>query len=189
MAGVQVAINGIPAPIFYVTPTQLGIQIPTDLSGASATVQVITNGQPSAQRAVSLDAVSPGIFTFSQDGRGARAITHSDQLGTPVSTENPAWPGEVVVIYATGLGQVIPAVPTGMLPNGPSTTISPVTVTIDGIAVTPDFAGLSGCCVGLNQINVRIPPNAHSGSDIPVFLTVGGRQSNTVTLFVSLRFD
>jgi len=79
------------------------------------------------------------------------------------------------------------AVPTRMLPNDLSTTLFPVTVTIDGIAVTPGLEGLSNCGVGLDRITVRTPPNAHSGGDIPVFLA--GRQSNTITLFLSPGFD
>jgi uncharacterized protein (TIGR03437 family) len=184
MAGVQVTINGAPVPIFYATPTQLGVQMPMELSGSSATILVTAGGQASAQRTVIMTPASPGIFTLSQDGQGAGAITHSDQLGTLVSTQNPARPGEVVVIYATGLGQVTPAVATGMLPAGQSRTVSPVTVTIDGIPVTPDFAGVAGCCVGLNQVNVTIPSNAHSSVAIPVFLTIGGKQSNLVTIVV-----
>ena len=184
MAGVQVTINGSPVPMFYATPAQLGIEIPVEVSGASATIQVTASGQVSAQRTVALAAVSPGIFSLSQDGQGAGAITHSDQAGTVISTQNPAHPGEEVVIYATGLGQVAPSVATGSLPTGQSTTSTPVTVTIDGMMVTPDFAGLAGCCVGLNQVNVKVPANAHSGVSVPVFLTIGGKQSNVVTMFV-----
>ena len=48
----------------------------------------------------------------------------------------------------------------------------------------PDFAGLAGCCVGLNQVNVRIPVGTRSANDIPVVLTIGGGKSNTVTVAV-----
>lgn len=57
-------------------------------------------------------------------------------------------------------------------------------VTIDGVPVTPDFAGLAGCCVGLNQINLRIPSNTRTANDIPVVLNIGGKQSNTITIAV-----
>ena len=68
-----------------------------------------------------------------------------------------------------------------------SSTVSKVTVTIDGTPVTPAFAGLAGCCVGLNQVNVKIPAGTRAGDNIPVFLSIGGKQSNTVTLAVSPR--
>ena len=105
--------------------------------------------------------------------------------GSAVTTQNPAQPGELVILYATGLGQVTPAVATGALPAGPSKTVAPVTVTIGGINVSPpDFAGLAGCCVGLNQINVRVPAGVSSGNAVPVVLTIGGQSSNTATIAV-----
>jgi uncharacterized protein (TIGR03437 family) len=128
--------------------------------------------------------VAPGIFSFTADGKGAGAITHPDATGSPVSSQTPARPGEVVIIYATGLGQVSPAAATGTLPGGAAAAISQATVRIDGVPVTPDYAGLSGCCVGLNQINVRIPDSTRSANDIPVVLTIGGKQSNSVTMAV-----
>jgi uncharacterized protein (TIGR03437 family) len=39
LAGAQVTINGEPVPISYSTPAQLGIQIPTDLTGSTAMIQ------------------------------------------------------------------------------------------------------------------------------------------------------
>jgi uncharacterized protein (TIGR03437 family) len=182
MAGAQVTVNGTPVPIFYATPGQLGIQIPFEAVGASATVSVSVGGQASITATVPLALVAPGIFTASQDGKGAGAITHAN--GSLVTAQNPAQPGEVVILYATGLGQVTPAVATGALPTGLSNTAAPVTVSIGGISVPPAFAGLAGCCVGLNQINVQVPPGVSPGSAVPVVLTIGGQSSNPATIAV-----
>ena len=182
MSGAQVTINGTPIPIFYSLPGQLGVQIPTELTGTSATVQVTVGGRTSALKTISLSPVSSGIFSFSGDGQGAGAITHAD--GSPVLPSNPAHRGEVVIIYATGLGQVTPFVPTGAPPTGTSATLAGTVVTIDNIAVLPEFSGLAGCCVGLNQVNVRIPGNTRLGTDVSVVLTVGGAASSTVTIAV-----
>ena len=181
MAGAEVTVNGTPVPIFYATPAQLGIQIPFEVTGTSATVSVSVGGQASTLGTITLAPVSPGIFTATSDGKGAGAITHVN--GSAVTTQNPAQPGELVILYATGLGQVTPAVPTGALPAGASNTVG-VTLTIGGINVIPDFAGLSGCCVGLNQINVRVPAGVGSGSAVPVVLNIGGKSSNTATIAV-----
>jgi uncharacterized protein (TIGR03437 family) len=177
-------VNGTPVPIFYATPGQLGIQIPFEAVGASATVSVTVGVQASTPATVPLAAVAPGIFTASQDGKGAGAITHVD--GSLVTTQNPAHAGELVILYATGLGQVTPAVATGGLPAGASNTVAQVTVSIGGISVTPQdfFAGLAGCCVGLNQINLRVPLGVSSGNAVPVVLNIGGQSSNTATIAV-----
>lgn len=182
MAGAQVTVNGTPAPIFYATPLQLGIQIPTELTGSTASLQVSVGNQTSLSQMFSAGPISPGIFTATSDGRGAGAITHAD--GSAVTSQNPAQPSEVVILYATGLGQVQPFVATGELPSSPSSTVTPVVVAIDGVPVTPEFAGLSGCCVGLNQVNVRIPASTRSAPDIPLVLSIGAKQSNPVTIAV-----
>ena len=183
MAGAQVAVNGIPAPIFYAAPGQLGIQIPFEVTGASSTVVASVAGQASTTPAtIAVAPVSPGIFTFTADGKGAGAVTHVN--GSAVTTQNPAQRGELVILYATGLGQVAPGVPTGALPAGVSNTVSPVTLTIGGIRVVPDFAGLAGCCAGLNQINVRVPAGVSPSNAVPVVLSIGGQFSNAATIAV-----
>ena len=183
MAGAQVTINGSPVPIFYATPVQLGIQIPSELTGTSATLQVTVNGQSSPARTFSIGPFAPGIFTSNQQGTGSEAITHAD--GTTVSSGNPARPGETVIIYATGLGQVTPALATGTRPTGTVSTLTIPTVTIDGLSAVVQFSGISGCCVGLNQVIVAVPANVRTGTAVNVVLSIGGRQSNTVTLAIA----
>src|SRR6202040_1551149 len=113
---------GIPAPIFYSSPLQLGVEIPTELTGASATVQVTVGGQASNMPTIAIAPLTPGIFTFTSDGKGAGAFTHVD--GSAVTQQNPAHAGELVILYATGLGPVTPFVPTGALPGGASATVT-----------------------------------------------------------------
>jgi len=182
MAGAQVTVDQTPVPIFYATPGQLGVQIPFELTGTSATVVVSVRGQASAPASINLGTVSPGIFTATADGKGAGAITHVN--GSAVSAQNPARPAELVIFYATGLGQVAPAVPTGALPVGISSTVAQVTLSIGGITVVPEFAGLAGCCVGLNQINARIPVGVTRSDAVPVILNIGGKSSNMATIAV-----
>jgi len=173
LAGAQVQVNGVPAPLFYASPIQLGIQIPAELTaGGTATVQVIVDGQSSAASTINLAQFSPGIF--------AGAITHAN--GTAVTTASPAAALETVTIYANGLGQASPAVLTGELPSDTVTTLTMPTVTIDGMTAQVPFSGLAGCCVGLNQINVIVPSGVRSGTNVPVFVTIGGQQSNTVNM-------
>jgi uncharacterized protein (TIGR03437 family) len=162
MAGAQVTVNGTPAPIFYATPGQLGIQIPAELTGSSATVQVTVGGQASSPQVVALSAVSPGVFTFNANGQGAAALLHVD--GSPVSALRPAQTDELVILYATGLGQTTPAVATGSLPAAPSKAAAAISVIIGGLSITPDFAGRSGCCVGLDQINFHVPSGMTAGN-------------------------
>ncbi len=66
---------------------------------------------------------------------------------------------------------------------GNRTVVTP-TVTIDGIPGEMLFSGAATGFVGLNQVTFRIPASTRAASDIPVVLSIGGRQSNTVTIAV-----
>ena len=88
---------------------------------------------------------------------------------------------EVVVFFATGLGALIPALGTGEPSVGNQTLATP-TITIDGVQAVVEFSGAAPGYVGLYQANVRVPASTRTADDIPVVLTIGGKQSNTVTI-------
>jgi len=181
LGGTQVKVNEIIAPIFYSTFTQVGIQIPAELAGqASATIQLIVGGKTSISRTITLDAAVPGIFTTNQAGTGPAAMLHEDGV-TPVTAVNPAQPNEVIILFGTGLGATNPVLATGAASTGNRVTNNP-TVTIDGVALVPDFAGRAPGFVGLDQLNVRLPDNVRTANDIAVRVTSGSRQSNQTTL-------
>jgi uncharacterized protein (TIGR03437 family) len=77
----------------------------------------------------------PGIFTANQEGNGFAAILHEDGI-TPVTVQNPAHPGEIVITYVTGLGALTPPLATGAL-SGENLAVAVPTVTVDG--VTPPW--------------------------------------------------
>jgi uncharacterized protein (TIGR03437 family) len=184
LGGASVTINGVLAPLFYSAPGQLIVQIPFELAGlATATVQATVGAQTSVSRSIALDNFAPGIFTANRQGTGAAAAVHEDNV-TPVTAQNPARPGEVIVIYATGLGAVTPPLATGARSTGNPTVFTPI-VNIDGIPGVLVFSGAAPGYTGLYQINVQIPASTRSASDIPVVLSIGGKQSNSVTIAVS----
>ncbi|MBI3896445.1 MAG: hypothetical protein HY313_11000 [Acidobacteria bacterium] len=115
LGGVQVKFNGIPGPLLYVSPLQINVQAPFELTGYSTSVEVEkdTPSGPviSAAIAAGLANGAPGLFTLSETGEGAGLIFHTDF--TPVTEESPARPGESLIALATGLGTVQPSVTTG----------------------------------------------------------------------------
>ena len=180
MAGAQVSINNTPVPVLFATPQQLAVQIPTDISGTSADIQVSVNGQTSAPSTFSVQPFSPGLFSINSQGTGAGVVTHAN--GSLVNAAAPARPSEVLILYATGLGQVTPFLPTGVIPQGIVKTLTTPVVLVDNLTAAVQFSGVAGCCAGLNQINFVVPANVRIGSDIAVALTGAGKQSNTVTI-------
>ena len=79
LGGVQVKFNGIPAPIFSVSPNQINVQVPFELTGYSASMEIEQTTSAgtivSAAAPVGLANGAPGIFT--QDGSGNRSWRHS----------------------------------------------------------------------------------------------------------------
>jgi uncharacterized protein (TIGR03437 family) len=184
LGGASVTVNGVPAPMFYSTPGQLGFQIPFELGTAgSATLKVTVGGQTSTAITVPVDGLAPGLFSTGQNGKGSAAALHSDGV-TPVTPEKPAKPNEVIVLFGTGLGLLSPALPTGEAAKNNSTQVIP-TITIDGKTADVQFSGAAPGFVGLNQVNVKIPAGTRTAPDIPVALTIGDKQSNAVTIAVS----
>jgi uncharacterized protein (TIGR03437 family) len=192
LAGTTVQLNGIAAPLFYASPTQMNLQIPWQLAGQTqASVVVSVSGVASAPQTVNLSAYGPGIFTVSQtgSGQGAVLIAGTTAVAAPaglVSGARPVNRGEYISIYCTGLGPVSNTPASGAkAPDSPlsSTSTLPV-VTVGGWPATVGFSGLAPSFVGLYQVNAQVPDTVVPGDAVPVTLSIGGAVSNTVTIAV-----
>lgn len=166
--GVNVTFNGIAAPLYFVSATQLNVQAPYELQGASeATVRVTVNGTASEAVSVPVLPTAPGLFP--------RAFHTS---GAMVTGENPVAPGDVVVLFATGQGLTNPASISGAIPSGGvyPEPIAPLKLTIGGSVAEVLFRGQAPGTVGVTQLNVRVPAGLARG-DAPVTLRVGEGES------------
>ena len=101
LGNVTVRVDGIAAPLFFVSPGQVNAQVPFEISGTTATVEVDNGTLPSAPIALGIAPATPGIFTLSQDGTGPGAVLHPDS--SLVRLTSPATANEVVAIFCTGL--------------------------------------------------------------------------------------
>lgn len=182
LSDVTVKINGVPAPLLYVSPLQINAQVPFETSTGTATVQVTsTAGTASLPLQVALTA--PAIFTLNSTISGPGAIEHG-VTGQLVTDTNPASRGEIVSVYCTGLGAVNPAVATGApAPVPPSRAVSPVSVNIGGSPAEVTYAGVAPGFAGLYQVNVQVPVTTPPGAQ-DLQISTGGATSNTVTIAV-----
>jgi uncharacterized protein (TIGR03437 family) len=170
---VSVAVDGKPAYVYYVSPSQVNVLTPPDALNGNVPVTVTVNGATSAPFTVAAEAASPALFTFS--GTNYAAATHGDgSLIGPQTlyqgASSPARPGESVVLYGNGFG----ATPNGVSAGSPvqSGTLIPLpAVQIGGDAATVQFAGLVS--PGLYQFNIVVPPGAADG-DLSVAISSGG---------------
>jgi len=192
LGGVSVSMNGFGAPLLFVSPQQINLQVPWQLQGLpQASMTVSVNGAASAPQSFSLAGANPGLFAIDSGGRGAVLIASTGELAAaggsvPGRSARPVNRGEYLSIFCTGLGLVVnpPIDGTPASSNPLSTTIASPTVTIGGVPAPVSFSGLSPGFVGLYQVDVQVPSNAAAGNAVPVVLAIDGVPSNTVTIAV-----
>ncbi len=195
-------MNGLAVPIFYVDANQVNVQVPFEISAGQVTVQVVRDNTPGNRVTAVVDSMSPRLFPLRQlplapDGSPYGVVINNSD-GTLAVPSNlgvgghPAKPGDVIIIYALGLGPVTPFVATGAAAPAReplARTSNPIQVSFGSLAsgippVTPTYAGLAPGYAGLYQINVAIPLNVPTGS-LPVNVAIPGHPSNTVDLVIA----
>jgi uncharacterized protein (TIGR03437 family) len=186
--GVSVMVGDQAAYIEYISPTQINAVVPNVAANVPAgTVPVTVTNSNGASQAVSaqLSAETPALFQW---GNYAVA-THQDYTyavknGTFAGTTTvPAAPGDVIILWGTGLGPTSPLAPAGQ--ETPSTatynTATAVSVTVGGKPATVYGAALAPGYAGLYQIAIQIPASLANG-DYPVVATIDGISSPLTTL-------
>lgn len=178
----EVLIGGTAAPLLYVSPTQINTIIPFGVSGASTQIQIDYQGQTVASTNVPVEAASPAVFSMNGNGGGQGAILN--QNGSVNSSSNPAAPGSVVAIYATGAGLTAPASSDGAITTAPYPKPNlAVSVTIDGLPAQVLYAGAApGLVAGVLQINAVVPANAYPATYDQVVVTIGDYTSPTAIM-------
>ena len=172
--------------MFALTAGQINAQVPDIPASGSVHVSVKTNCAQVGQRTsrfvpVPVAGAAPEFFFFvgSVDGVNPVAavnFTRGSNVGMPGllpgALFEPARPGDVLVLFATGLGPTNPAFEPGQIATGIANVIAPVTVRVGGTEAQVTFAGLAPGFAGLNQINLVVPATTPAGN-IPVTITVG----------------
>lgn len=177
LGNVRVTINGQNAPIFYVTPGQISVLVPQavtpDNGIENATVQVINNNVASNAVTVYTNYTAPGVFSLGGNGIGPAAAVLLN--ASVVSSANPASAGSTVLMFATGLGEVDPAVTDGAAaPSSPlamATDSSLDQVVVGGAQETVTFNGLTPGLAGLFQLNTGIVGSTPLGADLAEIAT------------------
>ena len=167
LAGVMVLVNGMPAPMFVVAHTngedQINFQVPfeTPTGPGAAEIQVLLHDTPVADFFADSFTEDPGIFMYN----GSYAVALEAEDYSLIGPDHPALPGDIIILYATGLGPLTIDVPDGY--PGPvhplAYTADPSQVFIDDQSSTVYVSGLAPGFAGLYQINVQVPDDAASG--------------------------
>ncbi|MCS7044010.1 MAG: hypothetical protein NZR01_14585 [Bryobacteraceae bacterium] len=184
LEGTTVWIDGKPAPLAYVSPSMIRAQVPLDIDGSEATVVVETAAGRSAPRTLGIDPSAAAILAPAKlriagkqfaaaeiASEGAYALP---QGAPPDLAARPARPGDTLVLYGIGLGEVTPRVDAGQVAPGPTQVTASMVVRIGGMPAEVLYAGLSPGKVGLYEIRVTVPPLMETGA-VPLEVLVNGR--------------
>jgi uncharacterized protein (TIGR03437 family) len=164
--GVSVTVNGKPAYIYYISPTQVNVLTPPDAITGPVQVVLTYNGASAAYSAPA-QATSPSFFVV--DTAGNLAATHAS--GSLVGPSTPAKPGETIVLYANGFGPTTVPVVSGSSTQSGILRPSPK-IEIGGVEATVTYAGLSAA-PGEYQFNLVVPAATADGNQ-PVAATLNG---------------
>jgi uncharacterized protein (TIGR03437 family) len=161
LGNTQVLVNGTPAPLFFVSPSQINFVMPIEApTSGNATLNVIrsSTGQILGSAVIPMAPASPGLFTINASGSGQAAAINQD--GSINGQSHPAPWGSVVSFYGTGSGLVANEPADGVVPTqAESTSTAPQVVIGDQYVPAGDvtYSGLAPGLVGVWQINVKIP--------------------------------
>lgn len=166
LGGVSATVNGWPAPLLYVSPTQINLQVPYEAGAGVATLGINNNGQIGGF----LFPVTPALPALANTAVSAKAGTYA-------------------TVYLNGAGDLNQSladgvsVPAGTAVSSLPAASLPISVTVGGMPALIQFAGVTPGVVGLLQLNFLVPPTVAPGAQ-PVVITVGGVQSPPLTMTV-----
>jgi uncharacterized protein (TIGR03437 family) len=188
---VQVTFDGIPGPLLWVQDLQINVVAPWSLTpGRTTRVCVSYNNVNTNCLSLPVDPTTPAVFMADQ--RYAAAL---NQDGSYNSATNPAAPGSIVSVWATGLGAITPAQPDGWVIGFPLPTNNlafgveaiytigiPFGTEID-VPFDILYAGPAPTLVaGVSQINFRVKPFASYGA---IYLHLGSTFSPGFSIHVA----
>jgi uncharacterized protein (TIGR03437 family) len=179
--GVSVTVGDAPAYVYYVSPTQINFIVPPNLPPGPQPVVVRNSNGSSNSVNTTVDSFAPAFFGWPNNQVVAtrQDFSYAATSGTfPNLSTFPAKQGDVIILWGTGFGTTIPAVPPGIeTPSSvtyntstkPTVTIGNVAATVYGAALAPGFAGLY-------QVAIQVPTSLTNGA-WPVEATIGGVSS------------
>lgn len=194
---VSVTVNGVPAFVNFVNPSQVNVQVPEGIpTGVAIPVVVTRKGLASDAGTITIREFAGGILappSFKFGDRQYAAAIHANtgkfvSNGALAGIESaPAEKGETILLYGVGFGAVTPNSPSlaGRVAEGLTSLTNPVTIRIGDADAPIAYQGLAPGFVGLYQFNFTVPPNAASG-DQPLVITQGGQPIGQ-QLFISIR--
>jgi uncharacterized protein (TIGR03437 family) len=185
--GVSASINGQPASVYYISTGQLNVQAPADTTIGNVPVTVTNCNATSSPVMIPRRALAPGflapsnyqaggtlyaVATFQSDGAYVLSTATAAAFGV---NGRPAKPGDGIVLYGIGFGDVTPTILPGLIVGSANTLVNPVTISFGTTAVKTPYVyqGLAGGFVGLYEFYINVPTGLANG-DYKINVTQNG---------------
>lgn len=183
--GISVSIDGKPAYVDYISPTQVNVQAPEDSTTGNVAIVLTNCKAPSTQFLFARQALAPGLLapsvfnisgkqymvaTFASDGAYVLNTTTGAGLGI---NSRPAQAGDVIVAYGVGFGDVTPATLPGTIVQAQNSLNNAVTFSFGSTPASTSYSGLAGNFVGLYEFYITVPSGLLAG-DVQINVTQNG---------------
>ena len=196
LGGVEVVFDGVALPLLSVSPTQIRAQVPFELGTRSAASMYVRSEHSdgtvriTTATAIKIVRANPGLFAFGGPEPRSGLILHADPTspahgGMPVTSDNPAKPGEVVILWAAGLGRVgMEAPPATGVPfvGSDAHALTPVSAVVNGRSAQVVSAGLPHGSIGIYEVRVLLPSNLAPDPKAQLLITQDNYVSNKITV-------
>jgi len=173
------------APLFYVSPTQVNYLIPKECAHGMATITVTNGDGAMAAGGLTIASVAPGLFSATADGKGyAAAYAVRVRNGVQVEESIVRWDAiqnrfVAVPLDVSNANESVYLVLFGTGWRNRSSRVA-VAVRVGTVAYPVDFAGAQPEFVGLDQVNVLLPPNLAGRGEVELVVTADGQETNGV---------
>ncbi|MGI9105545.1 MAG: Ig-like domain-containing protein [Pyrinomonadaceae bacterium] len=166
LGGVTLNVNGRPAQLFYVSPTQINFLVPAEIETGTAQVSARNHDGHESRASITILTAAPGVFTEKGDGRGAAiALDAQTLLRSPFAPVDASNNVRRLAIFATGVRNA----------SNVSVTLGGRELTVETITPSPDLPGLE-------QINVALHRSLTGAGSVPLIVRADGRASNTTMI-------
>lgn len=149
---VSVAINGEAAPILYSSPTQINLQIPSDIATGSAVLQLYNGAASAYPVAVTIDSPPAAVTGI------------VDYAGNAIGASNPAAQGSLLTVSLSGFA-----------PDGSAIDASRVQAGVGG--VSRSVLSVSQSAPGGYQVSFLLGPAESTGPAQQLVVYLDGRSS------------
>jgi uncharacterized protein (TIGR03437 family) len=182
LAGISVRVNNRTAPLYFVSSGQINFVVPVATENGAQPIEVLSGTTVVARGTMQVWDIFPALASSDTTPTSQGIIQNQDFSIN--SRTSRASRGQIIQIYATGCGRTNPVSVDGSAPTALSPAVARTEAFVGNLPAVVQFSGAHPQFPGICQVNVVVPDQAFVTGQVPLFITVGGIASNSVSVWV-----